>query len=129
VRKALALALCFAIQAAGLSAPLVHAHPDDHVTEHHAGGAIHAHWSGHAGSHHHSDGPAIEAADYDRAVFLNAFVAVGASPSPAPAVTPDAAPVRVPEERPAHRITEITHGHDPPAIRSVPPRAPPAHLS
>jgi hypothetical protein len=129
VRKVLAVTLSVAILAAGLSAPLVHAHPDDHATEHHQGRAVHTHWEGHAESHHSSDAPALETADHDRAIFLNAFVAVAVAAYPAAAVTPAVVELPVPIERAAHRSVDITHSHDPPFCRSVPSRAPPAFLS
>ena len=124
-----ALTLSVAIQGAALSAPLVHAHPGAEATEHHSGRAVHTHWGGHAHEHSRSDDPAFRTADQDRAVFLNAFVAAAASVSSAIAVAPDLVEVPVPAERAAHRTVEITHGHDPPASRSLPSRAPPAFLS
>ena len=129
VRRVLAVTLSVAIQAAGLSAPLVHAHPDDHATAHHAGREVHTHWAGHAQSHHSSDAPAIDSADRDRSVFLNAFVAVAVSAFPAPAVTPGIIEPPVPPVRGAHRTVDITHGHDPPCSLLLPSRAPPAYLS
>ena len=128
VRKVLALTLSVAVQAAGLGAPLVHAHPDEHATEHHTGRAVHTHWAGHSSSHHSSDGPAFGTADHDRAVFLHAFVAVAAPVFPAPAIAPGIIERPVPAERAAHRAVEIAHGHDPPFFRSLPARAPPAFL-
>lgn len=129
VRKVIAVALSLAVQAAALSAPLVHAHPDDHATEHHGGGAVHTHWAGHAESHHASDAPALGTADDDRAVFLNAFVAVTVSSLPAPGVTPDVLELPVPSERAAHPSVDIAHSHDPPFFSSLPSRAPPSFLS
>ena len=45
-RKALAIVLLLAVQGAALGAPLAHAHPDDHETDHHRGRAVHVHWAG-----------------------------------------------------------------------------------
>jgi hypothetical protein len=129
VRKALAFALSLAIQAAGLRAPLVHAHPDEHETAHHAGRAVHSHWGGHAPSSHAPDGPAAGAPDHDRAVFVGAFAAVAVSAFPAPAVTSDVAVLPVPSEQAAHKSIAIAPGHDPPWSHSLPSRAPPACLS
>ena len=129
MRKVIALALSLAVQATALSAPLVHAHPDDHATEHHGSRTVHTHWAGHAQSHDTSDTPAFGTDDHDRAVFLNAFVAVAASSLPAQAIAPDAFELPVPAERPAHRILEVVRSHDPPSLRSVSSRAPPALLS
>jgi hypothetical protein len=128
VRKALSLALAVAIQATGLSAPFVHAHPDEHETSHHAGRTVHSHWADHDQSHHSSDVPAFGTPDHDRAVFLNVFFAVAASTFSPPAVTSAVAQAPVPSERPAHRVVEIAHGHDPPFSSSLPSRAPPAFL-
>lgn len=129
VRKVIALALSLAVQAAALSAPLVHAHPEDHDTDHHRAREVHTHWAGHGSSHDSPDGPTFDAAEHDRAVFLNAFVAVPRTPSSAPALTLTAFALPVPAERPAHRGIEVVRSHDPPPIRSLPARAPPAFLS
>src|SRR5688572_5048114 len=99
VRKVIALTLALAVQAAALRAPLVHAHPDDHATEHHEAREVHTHWAGHGTSHESSDQPSLGAADHDRAVFLNAFVAVAASSFPAFGVTHTAFELPVPAER------------------------------
>jgi hypothetical protein len=129
VRKVIAIALSLAVQAAALSAPLVHAHPDDQATEHHGAGEIHGHWAGHGHSHDPSQAPALDAADHDRAVFLNAFVAVAASPFPAQAVTLNAFELPAPRERAPHRVIDIANGHDPPCLLSLSSRAPPSVLS
>ena len=129
VRKVIALALALAVQAAALSAPLVHAHPDDHATEHHGAREVHTHWAGHAASHNSSDEPSLDAADHDRAVFLNAFLAVAASSFPAFGVTHAVFELPVPAERAAHQVIEVGRSHDPPSFRSLPSRAPPAFLS
>ena len=129
VRKVVALALSVAIQAAGLSAPFVHAHPDDHDTDHHAGRAVHTHWASHGHAHHAADTPAFESVDEDRAVFLNAFVAVTVLAMASPVVVSVAVELSVPPERAAHRVIEIEPGHDPPARRSLASRAPPVFLS
>jgi hypothetical protein len=129
VRKALAVALSLAIQVAALSAPFVHAHPDEHATAHHDGNTVHTHWGGHEHKGDHHDGPALSRPDEDRAVFMAAFVAVTAAATHVAAVaeTPFVAPV--PTELSAHRSVEVTHAHDPPAPRTLPSRAPPVSLS
>jgi hypothetical protein len=129
VRKVIAVALSLAVQVAALSAPLVHAHPDDHATEHHDGRTVHTHWAGHAQSHHSSAAPDLETSDHDRAVFLDAFVAVAASSLPAHGLTHVLFELPVPPERAAHRVVEIVRSHDPPFFRSLSSRAPPAFLS
>lgn len=132
MRKAVALALSLAVQAAALGAPLVHTHPDEHATAHHAGRSMHVHWSGHGQPHHHddhTDGPAFGIADEDRAVFVNVFVAVPVPlfsvPSPAPAVFT----LAVPAERASERGLDVVRSHDPPSLHSLPSRAPPSFLS
>ena len=129
MRKIVALALVLALQGAGLSAPLVHAHPDEHDTDHHHGRQVHTHWAGHASSHAPSDGPSLDTADADRALFLHAFVALPRTLSSAPGVTLAAFVFPVPAERPAHRGIDVVRSHDPPPLRSRPARAPPTLLS
>lgn len=129
VRRVVAIALALAVQGAALTSPLVHAHPDEHATGHHAGREVHTHWAGHDQSHHSPDAPAFDRADQDRAVFLNTFVAVAVPAFPAPVLTPAVIELPVPAERAAHQAIDITHGHDPPYSRSLPSRAPPAFLS
>ena len=129
VRQAIAIALSLALQAAGLSAPFVHAHPDDHDTDHHAGSTVHAHWAGHAESHHSSDAKTVSSGEHDRAVSVHGFVAVTAASFGGSAVTHTAVELPAPAERPAHRRVEITHSHDPPPLLSRSPRAPPLSLS
>ena len=125
VRKAVALALMFAIQVAGLGSPLVHLHPDDHEADH-AAGSIHAHWTGHERSVHESDSSALDADEDGRAVFLNVFVAESPSGLAAPGLTPATFVVPVPAERAAHRGVEVVHSHDPPLVTSLSSRAPPS---
>jgi hypothetical protein len=129
VRKVVAIALALAVHIAALSAPLVHAHPDDHATGHHGGRAVHSHWAGHSHSAGHSDAPAIGPEDHDRAVFLAAFIAVAASRLDAPGVARAVFALPVPVETIAHLNVQVTHGHDPPFFVSLPARAPPAFLS
>jgi hypothetical protein len=129
VRKVVAIALSLAVQVAALSAPLVHAHPDDHATEHHGAGEVHTHWAGHDHPRDSSHSPALDAVDRDRAVFLNAFVAVAASLFPSQAVTLAVFTLPAPRERAPHRVIDIANGHDPPCRRSLSSRAPPSLLS
>jgi hypothetical protein len=130
VRRMIAVALALALQAAGLSAPLVHAHPDDHATPHHAGRAVHTHWAGHShAAHHPTDEPAFSAPDDDRALFLNTFLAVAVSQMAVPVVAPAAFQLHVPTERAALGGVEVVRSHGPPSARSLPSRAPPTFLS
>ncbi|MGH9240240.1 MAG: hypothetical protein ACRD3G_19520 [Vicinamibacterales bacterium] len=129
MRKALAVALSIAVQTAALGAPLVHVHPDDHPTAHHGGVAVHTHWSGHTHSSAPPDTPAIDAADHDRAVFTNTFVAVTTTALLKAAVTSPVFALPMAVEAPAHGRLDDTRSHDPPFIRSCSSRAPPFFLS
>jgi hypothetical protein len=129
VRKLIALALTLSVQAAALTGPLVHAHPDDSATEHHGGRTVHTHWASHAAHSHPAGSVAIGTADHDRAVFVNAFIAVAVLLIQIPDATTDAFELFVPAERAAHRGVEVVHSHDPPFIRTRSSRAPPPFLS
>jgi hypothetical protein len=128
-RKALAIVLSLAVQGAAIGAPLAHAHPDDHATDHHRGRAVHVHWGGHAHAHHPTGVPALGADDHDRAVFVNTFVGVAASVLDARAVAHETFELPIPTETTTHRPVEVAHGHDPPWRSSLSSRAPPAFLS
>jgi hypothetical protein len=129
VRKLVAFVLALAVQGAVLTGPFVHAHPDSHDTGHHRGAAVHTHWAGHAAHAHSSDTSAIDTEDHDRAVFLNSFVAVAGTVHSVPAVSHSLFVLPVPVERPARRGIEVVRSHDPPCLRSLSSRAPPALLS
>ena len=130
VRKVLAVALSVILPVAGVSAPFVHAHPDDHVTAHHDGQTVHAHLAGHHVHRHHSPtGHTVENHDHDRAVSVNAVVAVAVVAFSAPDFVATSLDLPIPTEQAAHRPVEIVHTHDPPAFRSRSPRAPPLSLS
>ena len=126
MRRVLAISLSLAVQVAALSAPLVHAHPDEHGTAHHDGKAVHTHWGGHEHASDHRDGPAVSGRDEDRAIFMTLFVAVTTAATRLVAVVETPVVPPVPVELIAHRNVEVTHGHDPPALSSLPSRAPPA---
>jgi len=129
VRKLVAVALCLLVQGAALTGPLVHAHPDDGATTHHSGRTVHTHWGGHTDSPHHSNAPAFDTPDHDRALFLNAFVATTAVIPLAPVVIQASFELPVPAERAAYRGIEVVRSHDPPSDTRQSPRAPPAFLS
>ena len=130
MRKVIAVTVIFAVQAAVLGAPLVHAHPDDHATTHHEGRSVHTHWAGHSHStHHRTDAPSFSADDHDRAVFLNPFVAVAVSHLAVPSAAQAVFRLIVPEERAALGGVEVVRSHDPPFTSSLLSRAPPALLS
>jgi len=116
------------VSATTVLALFVHAHPDDHETDHHAPHAIHAHLGGHAhaGRPVRTAGPILDDDDgHDRAVFLNTFVAEGTAALHITAAVPDAIEAPRPAERPAQPSLLVVHGHDPPALASGPARAPP----
>jgi uncharacterized membrane protein len=129
VRTVLVFVLSLAVQGAALSAPLLHAHPDDHATAHHQGRAVHTHWASHAESLPDSNWPVVGTEDHDRAVFLGTVVAVAVSSWSVPATTVTAFALPVLAERPARRGIEVVRSHDPPYIRSLSTRAPPSFLS
>lgn len=121
--------LSLAIQGAALTSPFLHAHPDDHATQHHGSRAVHTHWAGHGHSHGPSERPQLQTEDQDRAVYLNPFVAVTASVVLGPAIIHDAFALPVPSEGVVHRNVGVLHSHDPPFLASLASRAPPALLS
>lgn len=141
LRKLIAIGLSAALQAAAVGAPLVHAHPDDHATEHHGVGVVHAHVAGHArvqsGPRAQGSGPgcgysnrrALDDADHERAVYLPLFVAVAAPLVPFAAAVVAAVEFPASAESVAHRSVFVVHGHDPPPRPSLPSRAPPPQLA
>jgi hypothetical protein len=125
VRKALALALSVAVQGAAVVAPLAHAHPDDHATDHHHGRAVHVHWASHAHAHHPARVPVLDDDDHDRAVFVSTFISVAPSTLPAGAAAHQTFELSIPAETMVRRPVRVAHGHDPPYRGSLPSRAPP----
>lgn len=130
-RRLLALALTIAIQAAALSAPLVHAHVDDRHADHHAGPRVHAHAGGHHASHHHAtQSPALrEQESPEQTVAMPMFVAAETDAPIQPAIaqapfllTPAAASLM-------RRGLDDVRSHGPPQVTIRSPRAPPFHLS
>ena len=99
---------------------------------HHGAQTVHAHWGAHAHADHddsETEGPRFDAEAHDRAVYLTVFVAAAVTAVPVlaiPEATFDAAPAA---ESAGHRAVAVAHGHDPPFLRSLPARAPPARLS
>jgi hypothetical protein len=129
VRTVIAAVLLVTVQGAALTAPFVHAHPDDHATAHHNGRSVHSHWAGHTHSTDATHLPAFVADDHDRATFLSSFVGVAVSAMATPVVAPQPFALPIPAERRAHRPVSIAHSHDPPTAVALPSRAPPAFLS
>ena len=129
-RKFVAVALSMAVQLATLSAPLVHVHPDDHATAHHRAHEVHAHLERHPTASRAADESAVDHPDDDdRAVFVHVFVGVVTAGFDLPGVVPAFLVLPQPGERPSLRALYGVHGHDPPFLRSLSPRAPPAFLS
>ena len=130
VRNVIAAVLSLVLTAAGVCAPFVHAHPDDHATAHHDGQAVHVHLAGHHSSARHTGtGRTVEGDDHDRAVYVSAFVAVAVVAFSVPGSVATAVAVPIPAERAAHSPVDVVHTDDPPSLRSVSPRAPPLRLS
>ena len=129
----LAAVLATVVPAATVLALFVHAHPDDHDTDHHAAHAIHSHLGGHTHPGHHADPHAPAAGgtvitdddDHDSAVYVGAFVAEAMPSFSLVAVVALAADLPTPAERAAQPPLLVVHGHDPPALRLRPSRAPP----
>jgi hypothetical protein len=122
-----------AVPVAAVIALFVHAHPDDHDTDHHQAHAVHAHFSGH--DHHHRDhdhddhagGPQLTDGEggHDRAVFIGVFLGATITSFSIVAALPPSIERVAPPERPIRRTLQVAHGHDPPALSSLPARAPP----
>ena len=129
MRRFLAVGLCASLVVASVAAPLTHFHNDDHETDHHAAQSVHAHFSSHhaqPAAGHDPGRPEIEAAEHERALYLQFFVAVAASTMTVPVAVVTSTLLVAPAEAPAHRSVHIVHGHDPPVFGPRPSRAPPA---
>jgi hypothetical protein len=130
-RRLVAAALVVAVQFAALLAPFVHAHPDDHDTDHHAAHAIHAHLSGHghAARAVRHEAASVDDNGHDRAVFLQIFLSETAHAVQVATAVPETFELATPEERPAQRTLQVVHGHDPPIRALLGSRAPPLPLA
>jgi hypothetical protein len=145
MRRLVAAGLCAALQVGAFTAPLVHAHLDDHHDDHHDAAAVHAHFAGHArgpataGHHVHAyvyvasgfsrtnDQPALGAHDdAEEITRLQIFIAE----TPVPSVTPALPPARfAPAPEPVsvmRRRPDVVRSHGPPRSGPTSPRAPPA---
>jgi hypothetical protein len=129
VRKAVAVLLLFAVQGAAVGAPLVHAHPDDRVTQHHHGRLVHTHWANHSHRIGSPDVPALTVNDHDRTFFLNFFVGVGVSLLSVHGIVHRFFELPLPADLATHRPVKVVHTHDPPCFGSLSSRAPPSSLS
>ena len=127
-RRLLAFGLSVAIQAAALSAPLIHAHLDDHDDDHHGAGRIHAHLDGHRPhDHDDADAPALQGEESpERVVGVPLFVAAQPETPIEPALAP--APFELPSVATSlmRRRPGEVRSHGPPAPSSLAARAPPA---
>ena len=129
IRTLTAVGLSVAIPLGALSAPLVHAHPDQHDSDHHRAHEIHAHVSGHASLPTFPDGARLDDHEAERAVSLQLFVAVAQTSFDVPPAAITTWKLGTPAETPAPYSLLIVHGHDPPFIGSLGSRAPPAFPS
>ena len=134
-----AIGLSRAIPLGSLSAPLVHAHPDELSSDHHHANEIHAHVGGHPSFHASHDGVASDGVastgttlndhDAERTISLQLFVAVAQASFDVPAAVVTDWFVNSPAESAAHLPLRVVYGHDPPFVASTGSRAPPAFLS
>ena len=121
-----AACLALVMPLVAFSAPLLHVHPDEHATDHHQGGTVHAHFHSHEQA---PAGPVVDHEDTDRAIQAQVFVAVTPDPPEAPAAPAHSFVVVVAQDAARGRSPQVTHGHDPPILASHGPRPPPAfHL-
>ena len=126
-RRLLAISLTIALQAGALTAPLVHAHLDDHHDDHHAAGPVHAHLDGHALEHQALSGmPAIHAEESPwSVVHIPLFVAEHADVWLEPAL-PQAPFLFVDAgESLMRQPPDVVRSHGPPSVRPSSSRAPP----
>jgi hypothetical protein len=121
-----------------MSAPLMHAHHDDRGDSHHGANMVHAHFSGHQGGHHHrahsnhvdvrSGVPEIDN-DPDLVTRVQFFVADHPHRLISLALQPADVALAAPLDATIGQPPLVSHAHDPPLVRSGPPRAPPSVLS
>jgi hypothetical protein len=132
-RKCVAGLLVSALPVAALLGLVLHAHPDDHNTDHHAAHVIHAHFGGHEQGHHEArrDGHPVydDADDHDRAVYFESFVGEATASFVIAAAVPLEIDIPTPEVQAAQPPVQVVHGHDPPLCSQLAPRAPPSFLS
>lgn len=129
IRKLVAIGLSVALPVGALCAPLVHAHRSDHDSSHHAADVIHAHVSGHAAAPTVAHSLSLDEPEGERAVYLQLFVAVPAASFDVPLAVATSVEPGAPAEAPARHSLHVVHGHDPPFIRFLTARAPPAFMS
>ena len=129
-RGLLAIGLIGALQAAALSAPLVHAHLGEHHDPHHAAARIHAHVDGHRMHEHSPDSQTLAMQGEDsegRVLQVPIYLAVHVDTTLEPAVAVASFDAVASSESVMHRPPQVVRSHGPPAIPSLNPRAPPAY--
>lgn len=128
-RRSVVWLVAVAVPLGAFCAPFLHAHIDE---ENHQRAAVHTHFSGHAPDHerdhHDHDGISLQGAEHDRAIYLQAYLAVQVAFFDIAAPTP-VFDIGSPEERTAHPAVEVSHGHDPPRLDALASRPPPSFLS
>ena len=127
-RRLVALGLTFALQAAALFAPLVHAHVGGGHHDHHGAGRIHAHADGHGSHRHPAAGAAIHGEEVPAGLVIRLplFVAVQGDASVVPVVAE--AVFQLPEaaESLMRQRPQVVRSHGPPPTDRTGSRAPPA---
>jgi hypothetical protein len=127
-RRSIARLLALAVPIGALYGPFLHAHVDD--GDHHGEASVHAHLSGHdLPAREHHDGITVQEPEHERAIYLQAAVAVATALFDVPVAPPASFGLGAPPERPAHPAVEVTHGHDPPLVDALASRPPPFFLS
>ena len=128
-RRSIVWLLTIAVPVGALYGPFLHAHVEDDG-DHHRETAVHAHLSGHNhSSHERHDSIAVQESEHERAVYLQAAVAVATALFDVPVAPPPSFGLGALQERPAHPAVEVTHGHDPPLLDALQTRPPPFFLS
>jgi len=123
-RKLLAGVLALSVPLGAMCAPFLHAHIDEDHDDHHST-SVHAHFAGHTQKHATHDQASVDETDHDRAIYLQAFVAVGATAFEIPAVAVGTFRLTAPTERAPRVSVLVAHGHDPPLAAALDSRPPP----
>ena len=131
LRRIAAACLVFVLPLGAAAAPLLHVHlDDDHGGDHHEGRALHGHLSEHQHAAPRSDATRhLEEPGDDRTLTPNLFVAMAVHGFELPAIPVERMRLAPTPERAARQVLQVTHGHDPPPLTSLAPRAPPSPLS
>lgn len=132
MRRALAAQLCLALVPALLDSSFLHTHEDHlsaHFREAHAAKGLvpHAHLGPVPDPTEAVPGPQLRSGDHDpEAKPLGWFQARQASAQPIVFEAVESPGLPTPEPEASAKLELSPRGHDPPALRSSPPRAPPA---